>query len=298
MVACALGRLYNKDTIIEFLLGQSSYGEGEVTCTHIRSLKVRTSPNTYLRRLILSQDVKQLKLTPNVAASTQDDSLNRASFVCPLTLKEMNGSQPFVYISTCGCVFSQAGLKTVTSSSPKDKEKGKGKDDSGSTSPPTTTQASESCPQCGKAYNAKEDVILLNPSPDDEYTLRMNMERKRAAEPSKKKSKKRKNDSPDADDAAPPTKKAAPAPSLKPSMAAASRALVSGLAVEEAKRKANMTDAVKSLYSTGTNTTKETFMTRGTFTRVRCFHSHFATLLIIFPVCLALEDCRHCISIV
>jgi len=238
-----------------------------------------------------------LKLTPNVAASANDDSLDQASFVCPLTLKEMNGSQPFVYISTCGCVFSQAGLKTVTSSSsPKDKEKGKEKDDSGSASPPTATPASESCPQCGKAYNPKEDVIPLNPSPDDEYTLRLNMERKRAAEP-KKKSKKRKNDSPDADDAAPPTKKAAPAPSLNPSMAAASKALMSGLAAEEAKRKANMSEAVKSLYSTSTNGTKETFMTRGTFTRVRSPLSCAATGLMDFTVCLVFENCRHCISI-
>ncbi len=41
VVACALGKLYNKDSIIEYLLAKSAYGDGEEICGHIRSLKVR-----------------------------------------------------------------------------------------------------------------------------------------------------------------------------------------------------------------------------------------------------------------
>jgi hypothetical protein len=71
------------------------------------------------------------------------------------------------------------------------------------------------------------------------------------------------------EDPGPPTKKQA-VPSLNPSIAAASRAVVSGLALEEARRKAGMSDAVKSLYgSADGKKRKETFMTMGTFTRVR-----------------------------
>ena len=40
IVSCALGKLYNKDAILEYLLDKSSYGDGEVICGHIRSLKV------------------------------------------------------------------------------------------------------------------------------------------------------------------------------------------------------------------------------------------------------------------
>ena len=40
VVSCALGKLYNKDAILEYLLDKSSYGDGEVICGHIRSLKV------------------------------------------------------------------------------------------------------------------------------------------------------------------------------------------------------------------------------------------------------------------
>lgn len=209
----------------------------------------------------LLQDVKTLKLTPNTApaSSNSSDSTERAQFVCSLTLKEMNGSQPFIYISTCGCVFSQAGFKTITaSSSPKDKEQA---------DEPTV----ELCPQCAKKYS-KDDIIPLNPSQDEEDTMRFALERKRLTETTtKKKSKKRKNDLP-ADESEPPTKKqaAAPAPSINPAMATTSRAVTSQLAMEEAKRKATMSDAVKSLYGDGT-TKKETFMTMGTFTRVSLF---------------------------
>lgn len=40
IVSCALGKLYNKDAILEYLLDKSSYGDGEMICGHIRSLKV------------------------------------------------------------------------------------------------------------------------------------------------------------------------------------------------------------------------------------------------------------------
>jgi len=171
----------------------------------------------------------------------------------------MNGTQPFVYLSTCGCVLSQAGLKTLAASaSPKEKE-----------TAGEEGQANKSlnlCPQCAKKYST-EDVILLNPSPEDEETLRFALERKRLQEPTKKKSKKRKNDA-SLDEAEPPAKKQATVlPGLNPSIAGASRAVASQLAVEEAKRKTNMSAAVKSLYGDGSKR-KETFMTMGTFTRV------------------------------
>ena len=208
--------------------------------------------------------MKTLTLTLNPAPVSTDpkaDSSERPQFVCPLTFKEINGVQPFVYISTCGCVFSQAGLRTITSSaSPKGKEKLL--DDEQDEKPLSL------CPQCAKKYSAVDDVIPINPSQEEEETMFFALERKRLLEPTKKKSKKRK--SPDEEAAEPPTKKqvtSVTAPSLNPSMAAASRAVVSGLAMEEAKRKAGMTEAVKSLYGDGTKK-KETFMTMGTFTRV------------------------------
>ena len=37
----ALGQMYNKDAILEFLLDRGAYGDGEEICGHIKSLKVR-----------------------------------------------------------------------------------------------------------------------------------------------------------------------------------------------------------------------------------------------------------------
>ncbi|KAF8055625.1 DUF602-domain-containing protein [Lyophyllum atratum] len=243
IVSCALGKLYNKDSIIEYLLDKSAYGDGEKICGHIRSLK----------------DVKKLNLTPNSSRSPDSaaDATERPQFVCPLTLKEINGLQPFVYISTCGCVFSQAGLKNVSGakSSPKDGDL-------------EVEKQLNVCPQCAKKYSPAEDVVQLNPSSDDEDAMRFALERRRLLEPAKK-GKKRKNAASGAqDDEEPPAKKQELRPSTNPSIAAASRAVVSSLAMEEAKRKAGMSDAVKSLYGNADGSKrKETFMTMGTFTR-------------------------------
>ena len=178
-------------------------------------------------------------------------------------MKEMNGVQPFVYLLACGCVFTQAGLKTV-STIPQSKEKSENGD-----KPETELEV---CPQCATKFSPGDDAITINPSQEEEEVLRAKMEYRRLLEPPKK-SKKRKNDvSPEESD--PPAKKQAVQPSLNPSIAAASRAVVSGLALEEAKRKAGMSDAVKSLYgSADGKKRKETFMTMGTFTRVCAFSS-------------------------
>lgn len=40
IVSCALGKLYNKDAILEYLLDKNAYGDGEEICGHIKSIKV------------------------------------------------------------------------------------------------------------------------------------------------------------------------------------------------------------------------------------------------------------------
>lgn len=220
-----------------------------------------------------------MKLTPNPTPAPENpspESTERAQFVCPLTLKEMNGVQPFVYIQPCGCVLSQAGLKTVSgSSSPKE-----GGDESDAKSGEEAAgKQLDVCPQCAIKYDKSSDIILLNPSREEEERMFSVMLLIRASEPAKaKKSKKRKNAPSDSTtDAAPPATKsqktnASQAPHTNPSISAASRAVVSSLAMEEAKRKAGMSDVVKSLYSTEESREgqkkRETFMTKGTFTRV------------------------------
>ncbi|KAG6894940.1 hypothetical protein C0992_003847 [Termitomyces sp. T32_za158] len=246
VVSCALGKLYNKDSIIEYLLDKSAYGDGETICGHIRSLKVTLSTSRlFLFLTNKPQDVKRLNLALNPSRAPMPDGSERPQFICPLTLREMNGLVPFVYLSTCACVFSQAGLKTVTE----------------------TSDELSLCPQCGKKYSPATDTLQLNPSPEEEENMREAMERQRLLEPpSKKTGKKRKAVAEGEEE--PSKKKKEAKPSLNPSVAAASRAVASSLAMAEAERKAGMSEAIKSLYDDpNRKKRKETFTTMGTFTR-------------------------------
>jgi len=186
----------------------------------------------------------------------------------------MTGVVPFVYLSTCGCVFSQAGLKAVSSSTPPT-EKGKEKAANGEEgAQPSSDRQLDVCPQCAEKYHRAEDVRMLNPGGEEEERMQGRMERRRAATASvKAKGKKRKAmglapDGVEADQ--PPGKKKSGSRSGSATpVGATSRAVASSLAMEEAKRKAHMSEAVKSLYRPKDGKArKETFMTMGTFTRV------------------------------
>lgn len=108
IVACGLGKLYNQDAIIEYMLDKNVYGDGDKICSHI------TSP----------KDTVKLTLTPNPAFDENDaakdsttmghlDKDIQSRFICPVSMKEMNGKHRFVYLDTCGCVFAEQALKEV-----------------------------------------------------------------------------------------------------------------------------------------------------------------------------------------
>ena len=76
-------------------------------------------------------DVKTLTLSPNLAPQSSEPSSSdteRPQFVCPLTLKEMNGAQPFVYCAS----FPRQGWGPPT---PKDRKNDKGKAKAATTDP-------------------------------------------------------------------------------------------------------------------------------------------------------------------
>ncbi|KAF9221232.1 DUF602-domain-containing protein [Gyrodon lividus] len=261
VVSCGLGKLYNKDAIIEYLLDKSAYGDGDEICGHIRSLK----------------DVKTLKFTTrSTPAPPSDASPSEISqFVCPLNLKEMNGAQPFVYIHSCGCVFSQSGLRTVLGTPPPIRETSGSEESSGNCA---AKEELDVCPQCATKFSRSSDILTINPFEGEGERMRVAIELRRSREPTKSKTKKRKAGVEAIVEEAPAASKKkkgspveplpSPTPPLNPTASTASRAFSNTLAVEAAKRKANMSDAVKSLYR-GKNDPprKETFMTMGTFTR-------------------------------
>lgn len=123
IVSCRLGRLYNKESVINKLLSRSNVNQA---ADHIRKLK----------------DVRELRLTANDSQTSSFDPLqdDSAEFYCPITGLEMSGAHAFVYLWTCGCVFSKKALETVQD---------------------------KLCMTCGTPFTT-DDVILLNPQTEEE----------------------------------------------------------------------------------------------------------------------------------
>jgi hypothetical protein len=157
VASCALGRLYNKDAVLEFLLDRAAYGDGEDIAGHVRRVKVRP-PAPDRAGADAAQDITTLTLTPNPAPAPDVDGETAPRWVCPLTFKALNGGVPFVYLAPCGCVFSRAGLLAVAfpSAKPADAtvtEAKEGKDDE-----------KRLCPSCGAKF-AHADVRPLKRRP-------------------------------------------------------------------------------------------------------------------------------------
>lgn len=134
IVGCQMGNMYNKISILEYLLKKQEFGDAEFVCPHVKSLK----------------DVKVLKLTQNDVRFHQSNSLNQysdeleaAQFVCPVTKKEMNGRSKFCFLLKCGCVVSEAALKSVNS---------------------------DKCMVCNTPFK-EEEVILINPVTKEELKI-------------------------------------------------------------------------------------------------------------------------------
>ncbi|XP_030633577.1 replication termination factor 2 isoform X1 [Chanos chanos] len=156
IVACELGRLYNKDAVLEYLLDKSAERPNTEVAAHIRGLK----------------DVKELNLTDNPAwegerRNTKGDTyedIHCAMFICPVVGLEMNGKHKFCYLQTCGCVFSERALREVKT---------------------------EICHKCGDPFQ-DEDLVILNGTKEEVEKLKEKMEERRAKAKAGKKSKKSK----------------------------------------------------------------------------------------------------------
>lgn len=156
IVACDLGRLYNKDAVLEYLLDKSAERPNTEVVVHIRGMK----------------DVKELNLTDNPAwegerprsKGDRYEDVHCAMFICPVVGLEMNGKHKFCYLRTCGCVFSERALREVKT---------------------------EICHKCGDPFQ-EDDIMILNGSKEDVERLRQRMEERRARAKVGKKSKKNK----------------------------------------------------------------------------------------------------------
>ena len=152
IVSCDLGRLYNKESIIQYLLEKE------------------TNPNVFVKHIRNLKDVKELNLTEKfnyeerlVEDGQYIDTLD-SKFICPVVGLEMNGKYKFCYLKSCGCVLSERALREVRS---------------------------DACHKCDKPYE-EQDIIVINGSEEEINQQRVKMEERRAKEKLEKKIKKRK----------------------------------------------------------------------------------------------------------
>ncbi|SCV73491.1 BQ2448_7417 [Microbotryum intermedium] len=257
VVSCALGKLYNKEALIAHLLDPASGSDGHAVASHIRSLKdVTTLKLTTNPALGLSRSPSSRESAP---AKALDSVKFVAPFVCPISLREMNGSTKFVYQKPGGYVISEASLKELCKAGAE-----------------ATLLAEFGTSSSGDA--SSEQWIIINPRADELEAAKAAWEAEQACAKDMKrrvKASKRKT----GEDTVPlhpkkgrPTEVAATAgPSIKAGSSVA--LLSSSLAAKLAAEKKALSPAIASLYVDPTadpNHDKDgrsTWMTRGAFTR-------------------------------
>lgn len=146
IVACEMGRLYNKEEVLTRLLDRST----DASMSHIKGLK----------------DIKELNLTPNPGfkqeGANKGDAYTdhqAAEYICPVTSLEMNGKYRFSFIWSCGCVLSERALKEVKS---------------------------EVCHKCGKPYSDEDVVPLNPSEEEQDAVKACMLSRRVAAKAAKK----------------------------------------------------------------------------------------------------------------
>ncbi|XP_071536666.1 replication termination factor 2 [Panulirus ornatus] len=160
IVACEMGRIYNKEEILTRLLDKS----GEPGISHIRGLK----------------DIKELNLTPNPGyrpgGANKGDAYTdhqAAEYICPVTSLEMNGKYRFSFVWTCGCVISERALKEIKS---------------------------EVCHKCGKPYKEENIIPLNPSDEEQDFVKLNMLSRRAAAKAEKKAKKESKRPADGEDD--------------------------------------------------------------------------------------------------
>ena len=146
IVACKLGFLFKKESLIQILLDKTKKKQlllDSPFFSHIHSLK----------------DVCDVKFTPNPEYNPEngDTPAKTALFICPITQKPISGIHKFCLFRSCGHVISEEALKNMNvSQNQKNEENSKNAE--------ISDQDSKCCLVCG----TKNPLItLLNPPKEE-----------------------------------------------------------------------------------------------------------------------------------
>lgn len=151
IVSCPLGRLYNKDAIIHYLLDlkgpinkpSTSQIVTPAIASHIKSLKD-------IRELRLKEKPEADLIGQKVVGGTEKF---RAKYICPISGLDFNGRYKFFYSIKCGCVISEKALREVP-------------DDN-------------LCIVCSLPYDSKDDLVIINGNQYEVEDLMKRLEIKR-----------------------------------------------------------------------------------------------------------------------
>lgn len=257
-----LGRLYNKDAMIEWLLERlEAFGDGE---------EVLKGRGVSSLKDVVDVQLQMLEQTPgeesngNGAVEQTEGGERKERWVCPVTRKELGPGVRAVFLVPCGCAFTESAIKE-TAGHKKDGE-------------------SAECLQCGKPYNPR-DVININPTAETDITrLEARVKelaslglthslRKATVEKKKRKHRNSENKESNGNGEKNEAKNGATSGILSIKHSATASLTGRVMADERGKakvRKLGMSDSVKSLFSRGDDSTDRAkgrgggdFMTRG-----------------------------------
>jgi len=311
VVVDPLGKLYNKDAIIEFFLDKSKYGDGDRICGHLKGVKVSRLGRATRSRTD-RQDLLTLNLTDNPlytapSAATTAQTPQHAPFACPLSLKEMSGAVPFIALKPCGCVFSDASIRAVIPNLTKGIAAKAVKSDEKPDEAKPVAEAGKlvACPNCTKEFDPTLPTSIqpINPTREVQEILLDHLLAARASAKSNKKRKAAVDPVVETKAArvasASPRPASSPAPSSNgrgtppvPTANSLHRSVHQQLADQEKKRlaaQAGMSDAVKAMFKPKAKEDDRKgnadFFGR-TFTRVSLHHKAWRMLLLT-AVCVA-----------
>lgn len=136
-----LGRLYNKDAMIEWLLkGLEAFGDGEEV---LKGRGVGGLKDVASVRFQVLEPIPGEESNGNGALEQTEGGERKERWVCPVTRKELGPGVRAVFLVPCGCAFTESAIKETAG------HKKEGED--------------SECLQCGKPYNPR-DIISINPT--------------------------------------------------------------------------------------------------------------------------------------
>ncbi|CAI5438135.1 unnamed protein product [Caenorhabditis angaria] len=150
VIACRLGKLYNKEDVINAILNKTI--AKSLSASHIKGTK-----DFVELKLAENKDFKK----DNVKGDEYDD-VNQTEFLCPITNSPMNGMHSFLVNWLCGCVYSEKAQQEVKS---------------------------VNCHVCGGPYDATK-IVILNPDDSQLELYKLKLEAERAEKKAAKSAKK------------------------------------------------------------------------------------------------------------